>query len=135
MDKEDAVYPCAVLHSVIQLHPTLYDPMDYSLPGTSVHGFSRREDWSGLPCPPPGGLPNPGIKQGYPALQVDSLPAELPEKPSISIHTIRCYSAFQMSDILPLATTWIKLHNIMKSEISRSQKDKNCMIPFHINGI
>ena len=25
-------------------------------------GFSRREHWSGLPCPPPGGLPDPGIK-------------------------------------------------------------------------
>ena len=25
-------------------------------------GFSRQESWSGLPCPPPGNLPNPGIK-------------------------------------------------------------------------
>ena len=25
-------------------------------------GFSRQEYWSGLPCPPPGVLPNPGIK-------------------------------------------------------------------------
>ena len=25
-------------------------------------GFSRREYWSGLPFPPPGGLPDPGIK-------------------------------------------------------------------------
>ena len=25
-------------------------------------GFSRQECWSGLPCPPPGHLPNPGIK-------------------------------------------------------------------------
>ena len=24
--------------------------------------FSRQEFWSGLPCPPPGDLPNPGIK-------------------------------------------------------------------------
>ena len=24
-------------------------------------GFSRQECWSGLPCPPPGDLPNPGI--------------------------------------------------------------------------
>ena len=24
-------------------------------------GFSRQEYWSGLPCPPPGGLPDPGI--------------------------------------------------------------------------
>ena len=25
-------------------------------------GFSRQEYWSGLPCPPPGGLPHPGIE-------------------------------------------------------------------------
>ena len=25
-------------------------------------GFSRQEYWSGLPCPPPGDIPNPGIK-------------------------------------------------------------------------
>ena len=25
-------------------------------------GFSRQEFWSGLPCPPPGDLPKPGIK-------------------------------------------------------------------------
>ena len=25
-------------------------------------GFSRDEYWSGLPCPPPGDLPNPGIE-------------------------------------------------------------------------
>ena len=25
-------------------------------------GFSRQEYWSGLPCPPPGDLPNPGIQ-------------------------------------------------------------------------
>ena len=25
-------------------------------------GFSKQEYWSGLPCPPPGNLPDPGIK-------------------------------------------------------------------------
>ena len=40
-------------------------------------GFPRQEYWSGLPFPPPGDLPNPGIKPGSPALQLDSLPAEL----------------------------------------------------------
>ena len=31
-------------------------------------GFSRQGHWSGLPCPPPGDLPDPGIKPGSPAL-------------------------------------------------------------------
>ena len=43
--------------------------------------FSRHEYWGGLPYPPPGDLPNPGIKLRPPALQADSLPAEPPEKP------------------------------------------------------
>ena len=41
---------------------TLYDPMDCSLPDSSVHGFPRQEYWSGLPCPPPEDLPNSEIK-------------------------------------------------------------------------
>ena len=44
-------------------------------------GFSRQEYWSGLPCPLPGDLPNPGVKSRYPALQVDSLLSEPPGKP------------------------------------------------------
>ena len=36
--------------------------------------FSKQEYWSWLPCPPPGDLPDPGIKPGSPAWQVDSLP-------------------------------------------------------------
>ena len=39
---------------VAQLSLTLSDPMDYSLPGSSVHGVSRQEYWSGLPFPSPG---------------------------------------------------------------------------------
>ena len=38
--------------------------------------FSRQEYWSGLPCPPPGDLPNPGIEPRSPALQADSLLSE-----------------------------------------------------------
>ena len=30
---------------------TISDPMDCSLPGSSVHGFSRQEYWSGVPLP------------------------------------------------------------------------------------
>ena len=44
-------------------------------------GFSRQEYWSGLPCPPPGNLPNPGIEPRSPTLQVDSLLTEPPWEP------------------------------------------------------
>ena len=42
-------------------------------------GFFRQEYWSGLPFPPPGDLPDPGIEPTSPvspALQVDSLSAD-----------------------------------------------------------
>ena len=45
--------------------PTLCDPMDYSLPGSSVHGIIQARMGhflSGSPFPTPGDLLNPGIK-------------------------------------------------------------------------
>ena len=50
-----------------------HDPIDCSPPGSSVHGIFQERYWSELPCPPPGGLPDPGIEPASPALQVDSL--------------------------------------------------------------
>ena len=46
-------------------------------------GFSRQENWNGLPCPLSGDLPNPGTEPRSPALQVDSLPSEPPGKPCV----------------------------------------------------
>ena len=54
-------------------------------------GFSRQEYWSGLPCPPPGDLPDPGIKPTSltsPAWQVDYLPLAAPEKPILYMYDI-----------------------------------------------
>ena len=61
-----------------QSFSTLCDPVDCSLPDFSVHGeFPRQKQWTGLPFPPPGDLPDPGIEPlspESPVLQVDSLP-------------------------------------------------------------
>ena len=43
--------------------------------------FSRQEYWSGLPCPPPGDLPDPGIKLVSPALAGRFFTTVLPEQP------------------------------------------------------
>ena len=53
--------------------------MDCSPPGSSVHGFSRQEYWTGLPFPSSGDLPDPGIGPESPALQVDFLPLSIRE--------------------------------------------------------
>ena len=46
--------------------------------------FSRQEYWSGLPCPSPGDLPDPGIKPRSLALQADYLPSEISGGPKLS---------------------------------------------------
>ena len=56
---------------VSQLCPTLCDPMDCSLPGSSVHGILQArilDYWNGLPFPSPGNLLDPGIESASPAL-------------------------------------------------------------------
>ena len=75
---------CLVAQSCL----TLCDPMDCSLPGSSVHGNSpdkNSTDKGGLPCLSPGDLPNLGIESRSPTLQADSLPTEPPEKPCLTI--------------------------------------------------
>ena len=57
-----------------QLRPTLCDPMDYSPPGSFVHGILQARILEWLPFPTPEDLPNQGIKPGSPELQADSLP-------------------------------------------------------------
>ena len=49
--------------------------------GSLSMGFSRQENWSGLPFPFSGDLPDPGIEPRSPALQADTLPSEPPGKP------------------------------------------------------
>ena len=74
--------------------PSLRDVLSHSVTSDSLQpyglqparflcprDFSRQEYWSGLPCPPPGDLPNPRIEPRSPTLQVDSLPAEPQGKP------------------------------------------------------
>ena len=46
----------------LQSYLALFDPMDGSASGPLSMGLSRQEYWRGLPCSPPGDLPNPGIK-------------------------------------------------------------------------
>ena len=74
--------PCAVLSGPVvsdSLRPHRLQPVR----PLSPWGSSKQEYWSGLPCPPLGDLPNPGIKPRSPALQVNSSPSEPAGKPII----------------------------------------------------
>ena len=44
------------------------------------------------------------------------------------IYTMECCSAIEKMKILPFATAWMDLENVMLSEISQSEKDKDHMI-------
>ena len=71
----------AQLLSHVQLFATLWT-VAFQAPLSM--GFSRQEYCSGLLCPPPGNLPDPGIEPTSPvspALQADFLPTEPPGKP------------------------------------------------------
>ena len=66
-------------------------------------GFSRQEYWSGLPCPLPGDLPNPGIVEPRsPTLQADSLPSELPGKLPEAASTLANWDLGHTREVLQL---------------------------------
>ena len=69
---------------VAQSCPTLCDPMDCSLPGSSAHGIlqARIPEWVAISFSRD--LSDPGIKPRSPALQADSLLSEPPGKPLLT---------------------------------------------------
>jgi len=87
------VYFCvsAVCRSLVaQLCPTLCNPMDCSLPASSVHGdFPGKNTGVGCHAFLQGNFPDPGIEMGSPALQANSLPAELPGKTIFFVSGVR----------------------------------------------
>ena len=57
-----ALRSATVLGSVAKSCSALYDPRDWSSPGSFVLEISQQEYWSGSPFPSPGDLLDPGIK-------------------------------------------------------------------------
>ena len=70
-----------------QVGLTLCDPNQAPL----SMGFPRQEYWSGLPCPPPGDLPDPGIEPASPALAGRFFTTEPPGKPNSEIRLYEFY--------------------------------------------
>ena len=72
LDLRNRVYSASPRFSQVQLFPPC---------GTVSTWFSRQEHWRGLPCPPPGDLPDPGIEPASlmsPALASRFLPLAPP---------------------------------------------------------
>ena len=97
-------------------------------------GFSRQEYWSGLPCPPSGDLPNPGIEPALAGLlhwQAGSLPLVPPEKPYIYIyissfnlqyHLMSC--VFITSTLLTVISRHRRLSNLTETTGLSSEENK-----------
>ena len=60
--------------------PPLCNPWTVACQAPLSVGFPRHKYWSGLPCPSPRDLPDPGIEPGSPALKANSLLSEPPQK-------------------------------------------------------
>ena len=75
---------CVLTQSCLCTQSTLCNPMDCSLPDSSVHGILQSKILEWVSMPSPGDSPNPRIEPApplSPALQ-DSLPAESSGKPT-----------------------------------------------------
>ena len=78
---------------VAQSCPTLSDPMDCSLPSSSVHGFSRQEYWSGVPLPSLIRVVSPA----YLRLLMFLLPILIPDYNSSSLAFLMMYSVYKLN--------------------------------------
>ena len=71
-------------------------------------GFSRQEFWGGLPCPPPGDLPDPGMETASPvapALTGRLFSTESPGKPTFIYR--RCWGSEIISQMSLQLIFWI----------------------------
>ena len=83
---------CAQSLSRVRLFAT---PLTVACQSPLSMEFSRPEFWSGLPCPPPGDLPHPGIGPRSPAFQDNFLRSEPSGQP------LNAYKLYKMTRVLP----------------------------------
>ena len=74
-------------------------------------GFSRQEYWSGLPCPSPEDLTDPGIERTSPLFQGHSLPLQCVGSPDLSqAQSNLCSSRKCSSPVPPVASNSTEHH-------------------------
>ena len=111
---KQGLHGCVHVHA--QLCPTLCHLWAVANQNSQSIGFSRQEYWSGLPFPPPGDLPYPGIEPKSPAssaLAGGFFTTEPPGKPRVTLTPIK-YSS-----------PWNKIDEV---KACRSSKTKVCEI-------
>ena len=111
---------------VTQLYLTLCDPMESSLPGSSVHGIlqARILEWV---FSSPGDFPYPGTEPRSPALQADSLPFEPPGKPIYMPSLVATVNSVWLRPVLTQSTPSTISSSLTLSAYLLSMK-QNCSI-------
>ena len=101
------VYICIGIRIVCVSHSVVSDSWTVAYQAPLFIEFSRQEYWSGLPCPPPGDLPDPGIE------------------PRVSLIVGRCFTVWATREVLVIdyinwfsnvdstLHTWDKSHLVM----------------------
>ena len=100
--------------------PLLATPWTAAYQAPLSMGFSRQEYWSGLPFPPPGDLPNPGIKPippVSPALQADSLQRRHLGSPSTWLLLLSRFSRVQLYNPMDYSPPGASAHGILQTRI------------------
>ena len=120
--------------SRVQLFVT---PWTVALQAPLSMGFSRPEYWSGLPCPPPGDLPDPGIKPGSPVLAGRFFTMSHQGSPEISLEISKFMN--QHSRAARRNTAMIQTHFSCKNLFGRSCTDgdlfyKRCFPQDYVTG-
>ena len=112
-------------------------PWTVALQAPLSMGFSRPEYWSGLPCPPPGDLPDPGIKPGSPVLAGRFFTMSHQGSPEISLEISKFMN--QHSWAARRNTAMIQTHFSCKNLFGRSCTDgdlfyKRCFPQDYVTG-
>ena len=74
-------------------------------------GFSRQENWSGLPLPSPGYLPNPGVEHRFPSLQANVLSSKPPHLTSVQFSSVQSLSCVRLCDPMNRSTPGLPVHH------------------------
>ena len=101
-----------LLPSHVQLFVTLWT-VAHQVPLSM--GFSRQEHWSRLPCPPPGDLPNPGIKPAsftFPVLAGSFFTSTVPFPYTLLVHVlVPLHPAIVMASLIKTLPPITSLNN------------------------
>ena len=135
---------CVCACSVAQSYPLFVTSWTEFLQIPLSIAVPRQEYWGGLPCPPPGDLPNPGIEPRSPALRAERSLSEPPGQPkNIRVGSLSLLQginpgikpsslvspALASGFFTPSATCYGEFKRMMKRHPLLTSKGKKALLP------